>query len=252
MNKHRLVAHRGDNTNYPENSYPGIKAALEMGALYIEFDVQMNTDGTLMVLHDSDLIRTANLNQSIFDVTDEQISSISIHEPDRFKNQHYPTPLSTLSETMELIEQFPSATTFVEIKEESLNRFGLENVMDILVDNLKNKKSNIVIISFSYEAIEYAQKKVNSDKSKTTNQNLQTGWVFERYNSENHQRALNLQPQYLFCNYKEILNDSVLSPWKGPWKWAVYTINDIEIAKRILKKNIDLVETNDISLLMNA
>lgn len=251
MNKHRLVAHRGDNTNYPENSHLGIKAALEMGSLYIEFDVQMNADGTLVVLHDSDLKRTANVDRSIFEITNKQMRDISIHEPDRFTRKYYPTTLSTLSEMMTLINKFPSVTTFVEIKEESLNHFGLQMVMDELLSTLKNPQSNIVIISFSYEAIKYAQQKISTEETTNLNNPIQTGWVFETYTENNRQKALELKPEYLFCHYKELLKDSAQTPWEGSWKWAVYTINDIKTAKKIFKKNINLVETNDISLLID-
>lgn len=252
MNKQRLVAHRGDNTNHPENSYSGIKAALEMGALYIEFDVQMNADSTLVVLHDSDFKRTANLDLSVFNMEDKQIDSISIHEPKRFAQKHYPTSLSTLPEMMSLISQYPSVTVFVEIKEESLDHFGLKVVMNKLLEELKTHEAQAVIISFSYEAIEYVRTRNGHKKGNSISSSFKTGWVFEKVDEYHRQKALKLTPEYLFCYYKEFLPETAQAPWKGSWKWAVYTINEIETAQQMIKKDIDLIETNDISLLLNA
>ncbi len=238
MDAKRLVAHRGDKTNYPENSYIGIKAALDVGALFIEFDVQMNADKTLVVLHDTNFKRTADLYLSVFNTPNSQIKKISIHEPKRFAKKHYPTNLSTLSEMMGLINRHPNVTVFVEIKEQSLEHFGLEVVMDQLLADLKPYASQAVIISFSFEAVEYTQKKSNHFK---------TGWVLGQYNEKYRQRATALNPNYLFCNYKKMAQQT---PWKGSWKWAVYTINTIEIAKQQWDRGIDLVETDDIQMLL--
>lgn len=239
MDRHRLVAHRGDKTHYPENSYAAIKAALQAGTLFVEFDVQMNADNTLVVLHDSNFKRTANLNLSVFDTSTDQMSDISIHEPGRFGEDHYPTPVSTLTEIMTLTQKYPAVTVFVEIKKESLEHFGVQMVMDELINELQAHASQAVIISFSFEAIEYAQKQSS----------LKTGWVLGKYDEPHHQRALLLKPDYLFCNYKKIADDKL---WKGDWKWAAYTINELNLARQMLTRNIDLVETNDICLLLGV
>jgi len=240
MNAKKLVAHRGDNTNYPENSSIGIKAALDAGALFIELDVQMNADKTLIVIHDTDFIRTAGLNQSVFNTHNNEITGISIHEPQRFSQQHDPTRLSNLSEMMTLISRYPKVIVFVEIKEESLDHFGLEIVMDQLLADLKPYTSQAVVISFSSDAIKYTQNK---------NKRLKTGWVLEKYNKEFQQRAIKIRPDYLFCNYKKIAQQAL---WKGDWKWAVYTVNTIDVAKQQLESGVDLVETDDIGLLLST
>jgi len=73
MKVNKLVAHRGDNTHYPENSLASIESALKAGALNIEFDIQMNADGSLIALHDSDFRRTSNNHSSVFTTTDAEL-----------------------------------------------------------------------------------------------------------------------------------------------------------------------------------
>ncbi len=237
MNKKTLVAHRGDNTNYPENSYRGIKAALDAGALFVEFDVQMNADHELLVIHDSDFKRTANSSLSVFESKTSHLQEISIHEPERFGGQFYPTPLFTLKQMMQRLSQFPSITTFVEIKEESLDYFGLPFVMERLLNDLQTHTSQVVIISFSYPALEYTQQ-----YSK-----IETGWVLEKYNEDYRQQANKLKPDYLICNYQKFTEDR---RWQGCWKWMAYTINEAGLAKQLLDNGVDLVETNDIQTLL--
>ncbi|MDQ1363614.1 MAG: glycerophosphoryl diester phosphodiesterase, partial [Pseudomonadota bacterium] len=60
-----LVAHRGYMERYPENTLVGLEAALQCGAGYIEFDVQCAADGTLVVIHDTELTRTCGVNGNI-------------------------------------------------------------------------------------------------------------------------------------------------------------------------------------------
>ncbi|MGB5604522.1 MAG: glycerophosphodiester phosphodiesterase family protein, partial [Gammaproteobacteria bacterium] len=59
-----LVAHRGYMEKYPENSLSSIEAALQAGACMVEFDVQMDANGQLLLLHDDNFKRTAGIDSS--------------------------------------------------------------------------------------------------------------------------------------------------------------------------------------------
>ena len=54
-----VIAHRGASGHAPEHTLRAYDLALQMGADYIEQDLQMTRDGVLVVLHDADLDRTA-------------------------------------------------------------------------------------------------------------------------------------------------------------------------------------------------
>ncbi|MDT8368579.1 MAG: glycerophosphodiester phosphodiesterase family protein [Longimicrobiales bacterium] len=53
-----VIAHRGASAFLPEHTFVAWDRALEMGADYIELDLQMTSDGVLVVLHDETLDRT--------------------------------------------------------------------------------------------------------------------------------------------------------------------------------------------------
>ena len=53
------IAHRGASGHAPEHTLPAYDRALEMGADYIEQDLQLTRDGVLVALHDATLDRTA-------------------------------------------------------------------------------------------------------------------------------------------------------------------------------------------------
>lgn len=227
----RLVAHRGDNEQFPENSLRGLGAALEAGARFVEWDIQLNAQHTAVLLHDASLKRTAGIDRLIFDCDDRDITRISVHEPARFGDRYAPEPLPLLEDALQLLSQFPDALAFVELKLESLNRFGLNTVMKTLLGSLLPYRAQVVLISFSAESIDWAQR----------NSPLATGWAIDQYNESSRQRAVQLKPDYLFCNYRKLSDRSL---WQGDWQWVVYTINDAGLAKCWLKRSIDLVETD--------
>lgn len=57
-----LTAHRGigDSATIPENTIPAFEYAAEHGADIVEFDVQLSSDGEMVVIHDETLDRTTD------------------------------------------------------------------------------------------------------------------------------------------------------------------------------------------------
>src|SRR5690606_1278247 len=58
--KYMKVAHRGAAGYCPENTFASFDRALEMGADYLEIDVQLSKDGEIVVIHDPLVDRTTN------------------------------------------------------------------------------------------------------------------------------------------------------------------------------------------------
>lgn len=241
MDKSKLIAHRGDNTHFPENTHHALEAALKAGAKGIEFDVQMNADHSLLVFHDDNLKRmTGTLSTSLFELSDAELSTLSIHEPEQFGEQHKPTPISHLTDILDLLKTYPDAHAYVEIKEESLKHWGLAHVMDKLLATLKGFEQQATVISFSAKALAYTQQ----------HSKLTIGYVFESYDRETRQTAEALSPQFLVCPHR-IIPDAGL--WQGPWQWMLYNANTSELASTLTARNdIALVETDDIQTLLNS
>ena len=52
-----VIAHRGASSEEKENTLPAFERAIELGADFVEFDVQASSDGGLVVFHDLRLDR---------------------------------------------------------------------------------------------------------------------------------------------------------------------------------------------------
>lgn len=58
-----VVGHRGAPAYAPENTLPSVEKAAELGFRWVENDVQRTKDGELIVLHDTTLTRTTDVEQ---------------------------------------------------------------------------------------------------------------------------------------------------------------------------------------------
>lgn len=220
---------------YPENTRPALHAALEAGADYVEFDLQMNADFELMMIHDDNFLRTSGVAQSVFSAGTDLCRRISVHHPTRFGEAFKPLKISTLAEILALIAQYPGVIALIEIKGESLNHWGLARVMDILLAQLAPYQEQCVLISFSAEAIEYTQQ----------HSKLKTGWVLEDYDAAHRVRAASLQADYLMTDY-ELLPEGQ-APWPEFARWMLYDIVDTDIARTYGDMGVELIETADIA-----
>lgn len=233
-----LVAHRGQMEHYPENTLVALEAALECGAGYIEFDVQCTADAQLVVFHDTELKRTTGVSGNLFEMSLEDLQNIRAHEPTRFSLAFFNQRIPKLSDVVRLLQHYPKATAFVEIKEESLQHFGTETVMPNLLKALEIIHQQCVIISFDADAIRYVGQ--HSD--------FACGWVLQQYNEPNLKLARQLQPDYLIVNHRKIPSNQ--EPLQGEWHWMVYDITDPELALHYASFNIPLIETRDICTLL--
>lgn len=56
----RVIAHRGDSRNYPENTLPAFESAVRMGIDVVETDIHLTKDGVLVIWHDPTLERNTD------------------------------------------------------------------------------------------------------------------------------------------------------------------------------------------------
>ena len=76
MSKLRMQAHRGVSTEYPENTMAAFRLAEELGADWIELDVQECADGEIVVMHDSNFARTVGLRANVWELTWPEIAEL--------------------------------------------------------------------------------------------------------------------------------------------------------------------------------
>ncbi len=88
-----ITAHRGFSARAPENTMAAMQAAIDVGCDYIELDVQTCADGTVVVIHDGDLLRVAGDSRRVQDLTIAELRRVDVgrHFSAQFTGEHIPT-----------------------------------------------------------------------------------------------------------------------------------------------------------------
>lgn len=73
-----VIGHRGAAASRPENTLASVNKAVEDGADWVEIDVQETADGEILVVHDSDFMKSAGVSTKVWDVTMQDVAEIDI------------------------------------------------------------------------------------------------------------------------------------------------------------------------------
>jgi glycerophosphoryl diester phosphodiesterase len=227
----QLVAHRGNALEYPENTLSAFESALQLGARWLELDVQLSSDHVPVVIHDHLLVRTTGLAGTVFDRPASALCALSAGEPDRFGARFQDVRLPLLEQVLALLVKWPDATLFVEIKTESLEHFGHPLVVSRVVQALAGVARQCVVISFDLPAVRRAREISG----------LPIGWVLTQYDEASHEQCAALKPDFVFCNYRKFPATGAL--WPGPWRWASYEVRSATLARELEARGVPLIET---------
>jgi len=237
-----LVAHRGYSGRYPENTLLAYQAAYQHGARYMELDLQLTSDRVPVLHHDASLMRMAEINDDVRDTKAKHFKSMRAAYRQRFEDEFIDNHFTTFKKYCKWLAHHPDVTTFVEIKQESIDRFGIPVFIDEVERRVINTctEPQCVIISFNHEVVEYTRK-VSS---------MRVGWVLPSWSEESRQVLEELKPDFLFCD-KELLPTNDEDIWSGSWQWAVYNLDDVSSAIAMANRGMRFLETNQIGTLMS-
>lgn len=235
-----LVGHRGYPSRYPENTLIGIRAAVEAGAPWFEFDVQLSSDLVPFLCHDDSLKRTAGLDRLIMEMSAKELATVDVGEAARFGDRYAGTPPTSLAEWVDWFGRHQGAQTFVEIKAESMEHFGHARVVERIMQTVKPVLDRCVIISFDAQALKLARQMGAGP----------VGWALDDLGPGAVQAALAFKPEYLFASERRFAQAQ--AAFQGHWQWAVYQTQDPQRALQLTEQGADLVETNAIGDMLKS
>ncbi|MET0535685.1 MAG: glycerophosphodiester phosphodiesterase family protein [Steroidobacter sp.] len=227
-----LIAQRGNVAEFPENTLPALRSALELGARHVEFDVQFSADRQPVVLNDSNLQRVAGVDRNVLDMTLHELAEVPVTEPDRLQRKQTDIGIPTLVQTAGLLSTHPAVTAFVEIKRASLRAFGAEIVVRKICEVLRPIVSQCVLVSADLTAI-HQVRRLSS---------FRIGWMLSEYSSLSALKSEALVPEYLLCD-QQLLTQANSQLWRGPWRWAIYNVTTKEAAADVAARGARLVAT---------
>lgn len=128
-----VIAHRGASFDAPESTAAAYKLARDLGADYLEMDLQRSKDGVLFALHDNNLQRTTDVASKFPERKDSPANAFTMAElktldagswfnqayPDRARASYVGLKILTLDEIIDIAQSNPQHKPglYIETKE---------------------------------------------------------------------------------------------------------------------------------------
>lgn len=203
----RIVAHRGNAMEHRENSVAAIRSAVELGARFVEFDVQMSSDQVPVLMHDACLLGMYGKDRDSFEMSAQGLRALGVE---------------ALSEGIAVLGE---ATAFVEIKRDSVSKFGARTVVDRVCEICPPDRC--VIISFDHDAALLARAK-----------GFRIGFVLPSLSQVNRAQCDVHKPEYVFIDQRHVTRQV----WPG-FLWVSYEVADKSMAARLIGYGVHFLET---------
>ena len=99
------IVHRGISANYSENTLEAFNEAVNLGYKYLETDLRLTSDNSVIAFHDDNLNRLANLDKKIKDISLKEIQKINLEKG------------GTILDLRSLLEEFPKIRFNIDVKD---------------------------------------------------------------------------------------------------------------------------------------
>ncbi|MEZ0148417.1 MAG: glycerophosphodiester phosphodiesterase family protein [Candidatus Reddybacter sp.] len=231
----RLVAHRGYQNKYPENTLLAYQKAIEVGALSIETDVLLSADKQPVLYHDPTLKRASGCMGRVKDLSLHKLIHTPAFEPRRLGLQFQDQCIAPLSDLVELLKAHPLVTAYIEVKKEAVAFAGASETYASISDCLAPVASQCIIISFDHDFMVFVRSQ---------------GWarcgvVIKRWKDLQSTNLQAIKPDTVFINYRKIPAKAELD--NLGLELVIYEIDEPAIARKWLARGVSKVESFDIA-----
>jgi glycerophosphoryl diester phosphodiesterase len=233
-----LVGYRGNSAEFPDNTLPALRSAIALGVRFIELDVHLSMDGVPMVCDEHQLARVTG--EDDVDLSGAQMSALDVSQTNRFGDRFLGTLIPSLTTALRLLEGRPEITVFVVIGRASVARLGHDQVVSQVLRALRPFRSRCVLLSKDLATIHTAR----------TRADYPIGWIIPSYDNHTRLKFEAFKPEYLFVDRKLLPAQGPL--WRGPWRWAVSDVADLNTALEIANRGADFVVTRNVRALGEA
>ncbi|MFJ7328760.1 glycerophosphodiester phosphodiesterase family protein [Streptomyces cyaneofuscatus] len=243
-----VIAHRGASGYAPENTLAAADAAKALGIEWVENDVHRTKDGVLVVLHDTDLKRTTNVEEvfpgrapwAVKDFTAAEVAKLDAGS--WFGKQFTGARVPTLTQFVDRLErnrqklllEIKSPATYPGIERDILRVLGREGWLD-----RSHVRNRLVIQSFGADSV----KKVHALRPDITTGFLGTPAVADLPKYAAFTDQINPSHTTIGADYV-----AAVQRLKGPHgkrlRVNTWTVNDAANAAKVRGYGVDGIITN--------
>src|SRR5712692_580955 len=224
-----VVAHRGASGHAPENTLAAFRRAAELGARFIETDLQLSRDSRFVAIHDDTLDRTTNGRGPVRQLTLAELRELdagSWFDP-RFAAERIPT----LEEILRFAREF-DVVFYLEIK--PAGAWGVEHA---LVGALREAQeaARTVVLSFDLGTLAAVRR---------LDPTLLMGYLFSRPTPDAVKRALEAGVRQLAPRGDLVTPELVAAARRADLQVVTWTINEPAHMRALIAAGVDGIMTD--------
>ncbi len=232
LNPPLIIAHRGASSKAPENTFAAFEKALATGADGLEFDVQLSSDGTPVVIHDENLDRTTSGSGAVKNKALPELKNLDAGSwfAETFIGETIPT-------LEEILSCYRECRLFfnIELKNNNTAYPGLE---EAVLEQVKkfNLLNRVIISSFNHDSLAYCHR---------LNPAVRTGLLYLEAIKDPWQYARSLGCYSVHPLFVYLQDPTILEGFKSyslplyPW-----TVNDPEQVQSLSNAGVEGIITD--------
>ena len=221
-----IVAHRGASVAAPENTLASIRAAVQAGADWVEWDTRVTSDGRLLLQHDETLERFTGKKMKVADLTFDETQKVDVGEwfDERFAGEKMPA----LWEAIEV--SLPGVMPLIERKAGSAEQhFTVLRGMNVL--------EQVVVQAFDWEFLRQLRELAPEMRIGALGK--------KKIGKEKMAEVLELKPNYVGWKAKDLRQGDVERLHAEGIGVVVWTVDSPAEIRKFVSWGIDAIITND-------
>lgn len=233
-----VIAHRGASAYAPENTLAAFQVGIEQSATLIESDVQMSKDGVPVLIHDTTLTRTTNVEEVFPDRASHFVGDYTLDELKQldagswFGEEFAGEQIPTLAEMIEQVRGSRSGI-IMELKSPGLYPGVEQAVSDVFASypgyvNSALNSGRLSVQSFDWDAMEtYDEISPETPTGLLGTVPVEDMAAYGEWADEVNPNKNTITPEYV-----EAIHDAGMTT-------NVYTVNDEPTMHRLLDADVD-------------
>jgi glycerophosphoryl diester phosphodiesterase len=228
-----VIAHRGASGHAPENTMASFRGAVEVGARFIETDLQLTRDARVIAIHDLTFDRTTTGTGEVHLLPLNQVRALDAGSwfGDRDGKSYAGEKVPVLEEILDFAKQ-NDVIFYLEIK--SGQTWGIEHVVVATLRD-RNASPRVMIISFDPAALDTVHR---------LDSTMMTGLLCEIPSSDLVERTVRAGARQLVARGDLITSAVTAKAHRAGLQVVAWTINEVEQMRQMIEAGIDGIITD--------
>ncbi|PHQ72236.1 MAG: glycerophosphoryl diester phosphodiesterase [Sneathiella sp.] len=231
-NMPRIIGHRGAAGLAPENTISGFEAAARAGAKFVEIDVTLTKDNACVIHHDTNLSRCTDGRGPVLLKTLSELKALDAGSwfCKGFTGERIPT-------FQEALASFSQLGLGLNLEIKPCLGWQIPTAEYVLAEIRRHLPENfpLLVSSFDIETLHTVHAAMPE---------LALGYLTKAIPPDWERRLKDVGCASFHCQWEFVTEEIVTAVKSAGYRFLVYTVNEVEIAQRLLDWGIDAVITD--------